>query len=73
MLCPARGISFSGRVDCLERLRADLTPPFSAASLPNQANPVPRLPRDFHFPFPKNHAGNANRPAGFTVLSRSFP
>ena len=73
MQCPARGDSYFGRVDRLERLRADPTPLFSAASLSNQAHPVPRLPRDFHFPFPKNHAGNANRPAGFTVLSRSFP
>ena len=73
MQCPARGYSFFGRVDRLERLRADLTPLFSAASLPNQANPVPRLPRDFHFLLPKNHAGNANEPAGFSVLSRSFP
>jgi len=73
MQCPAIGHGSFDRVDSLGLLRAALTPLFSAASRPNQVNPIPRLPRDFYFLSPKNHAGNAARPAGFTLLSRSFP
>lgn len=73
MQCPAGGHSYIGRVDSLGRLRADPTPLFSVATLPSRAHSVPRLPRDFYFQFSKNHAGIAVRPAGLTLLSRSFP
>ena len=73
MQCPATGHSFPGRVDRFERLRADLTPLFTEASRSIQAHSIPRLSRDFYFPFPKNRTGNALGPAGFTLLSRSFP
>jgi hypothetical protein len=73
MQCPAIGHFIFDRVDSLGRLRACLSPLFRVASLPIQANSIPRPSRDFYFPFPKNHAGNAARPAALTLLSRSFP
>jgi len=73
MQCPAGGHNFIDRVDSLVLLRAGSTPLFSVASHPIQSHSIPRSPRDFYFPSSKNHAGYAIRPAGFTLLSRSFP
>ncbi len=73
MNCPAAGSSFFDRVDRFGRLRAGLPTRVFAAPITEQIHSVPRLPRDFYFRFSANHAGNADRPAGSTLLSRSFP
>ena len=73
MNCPATGRSFFDLVDSLGRLRAGLPSLVCAASTTEQIHSVPRLPRDFYFRFSVNHASNANRHAGSTLLSRSYP
>jgi hypothetical protein len=73
VICPATGRSLSDRVDGSVRLRVGLLSLFSTASIRIRPHSIPRLPRDFCFSLPENHAGDALGHIGLTVLSRSFP